>query len=107
MAPREKARAERAKGPKPSTAFKDYGWLLTRNDNHTILKISSHSWGEGKIWCSKVWTKGSTVQKIVAPAYSGEADSCEIFVVPSATSAVTSFVLKTSILLEALMILLP
>ena len=49
---------------------------------------------ENKVWCSKAWSKGEIVQKIVILAYTHDMDSCEIFVVSKASNAISSYVLK-------------
>jgi len=92
----EKEFAKMPKAPNPSAAFKDYGWFLTRDDKRVILKITHYTWREGNILCSKVWKRRASIQKIVAPAFIGEAGSCEIFVIPGVVTSVTSFVLKIS-----------
>ena len=79
---------------KPSNAFKDYEWFVTRNDKHVLLKISTYQWMENKVWYSKAWSKGEIVQKIVTPAYTHDMDSCEIFVISKASNAISSYVLK-------------
>ena len=87
-------RAPPNKHLKPSNAFKDYGWFLTCDDKHVVLKISTYPWMENKVWCSKAWSKREIVQKIVTPAYTHDLDSCEIFVVSKASNAIYSYVLK-------------
>ena len=87
-------RAPPNKHLKPSGVFKDYGWFFTRDDKHVVLKISTYPWMENKVWCSKAWSKGEIVQKIVTPAYTHDLDSCEIFVVSKASNAIYSYVLK-------------
>ena len=67
--------------------------FLTRDDNRVILKISTYPWLEKKVWCSKAWSKGEIVQKIVTPAHTLDGDSCEIFI-NSKSSNVTSYVLR-------------
>ena len=79
---------------KPSNVCKVYAWFLTRDDKHVFLKISTYPWMENKVWCSKAWSKGEIVQKIVILAYTHDMDSCEIFVVSKASNAISSYVLK-------------
>ena len=88
------SRAPTNKHLKPSNAFKDYGWFLTRDDKHVLLKIYTYPWMENKVWCAKTWSKGEIVQKIVAPAYTHDMDSCEIFVISKSSNAISSYVLK-------------
>jgi hypothetical protein len=88
------SRAPPNKHLKSFNAFKDYGWFLTRDDKHVFLKISTYPWMENKVWCSKAWSKGEIVQKIVTPAYTHDTDSCEIFIVSKASNAISSYVLK-------------
>ena len=54
---------------KPSNAFKDYGWFLTRDDKHVVLNISTYPWMGTKVWSFKAWSEGLIVQKIDTPAY--------------------------------------
>ena len=43
-------RAPPNKHLKPSDAFKDYGWFLTRDHKHVVIKIYIYPWMKNKVW---------------------------------------------------------
>lgn len=73
-------RAPLNKHLKPSNAFKDYRWYLTRDDKYVILKFYLSVDGKQSM-VLKAWSKGKIVQKIITPAYTHDMDFCEIFIV--------------------------
>lgn len=87
-------------------ALKEYGWFLTRDEKHVLLKIYIYSRMENKVWCSKTWFKREIVQKNVTSAYTHDIDTYEIFVVLKALNEFFLMFWNMPISLEILLILM-